>query len=271
MIKSSVTVSLVTEARGGPFIFWDDLEKACADASELGFDAVEIFPPGPEVLSAEKILQLAGQFNLRVAAIGTGAGWIKHRFLLTSPDEVIRTKAKTFIREIIAKAGELNTPVIIGSMQGRYEGGVSREQALHWLAEALHELSEFARERGTFVLYEFLNRYETNLINRLEDAAEFLKQNDLANVKVLADLFHMNIEEGSLPGAIERAGKSIGHVHFADSNRRPAGLGHTDMRSVIGALRKIGYHGYLSAEALPYPDSYSAAQQTIKAFREYVQ
>ena len=43
MIRSSVTISLVPEARGGPFVFWDDLENACLTAKELNFDAVEIF------------------------------------------------------------------------------------------------------------------------------------------------------------------------------------------------------------------------------------
>jgi sugar phosphate isomerase/epimerase len=270
VIKSSVTVSLVPEARGGPFIFWDDLEKACADAAEIGYDAVEIFPPGPEVLSEEKVLPLLREFNLKVAAVGTGAGWVKHRFSLTSADKAVREKGKTFIREIISKAAELHAPVIIGSMQGRFEGEVTKEQALEWLAEALKELSDFAETRGTFVLYEFLNRYETNLINRVEEAANYLDQHKLSKVQVLADLFHMNIEEASIPEAIENACGKIGHVHFADSNRRPAGFGHTDMHSAVATLKRCGYEGYLSAEALPYPDSYAAAKQTMKAFREHV-
>ena len=45
MIKSAVTISLVPEARGGPFVFWDDLADACRKASSLGFDGVEVFPP----------------------------------------------------------------------------------------------------------------------------------------------------------------------------------------------------------------------------------
>ena len=47
-MRSCVTISLVEKARGGPFVFWHDLEAACAKAKELGFDAVEIFAPGPE-------------------------------------------------------------------------------------------------------------------------------------------------------------------------------------------------------------------------------
>ena len=86
---------------------------------------------------------------------------------------------------------------------------------------------------------------------------------------LLADLFHMNIEEVELPAAIRAGGRNIGHVHFVDSNRRPAGLGHIDYPPIVAALREIGYQGFASAEALPYPDPDAAAQQTMKAFRRY--
>ena len=45
MIKSAVTISLVPEARGGPFVFWDDLEAGCRKAAALGFDGIELFAP----------------------------------------------------------------------------------------------------------------------------------------------------------------------------------------------------------------------------------
>jgi sugar phosphate isomerase/epimerase len=76
----------------------------------------------------------------------------------------------------------------------------------------------------------------------------------------------MNIEEADLPAAIRAAGKHIGHVHLADSNRRPAGFGHTDFAPIARALRDIGYTGYVSAEAFPYPDSRGAAKATIDTF-----
>jgi sugar phosphate isomerase/epimerase len=85
---------------------------------------------------------------------------------------------------------------------------------------------------------------------------------------LLADLFHANIEEVDIAAAISAAGRHIGHVHFVDSNRRPAGCGHIDYAPIVAALREIGYDGYLSAEALPWPDSEGAARQTMKVFRE---
>ena len=151
-------------------------------------------------------------------------------------------------------------------MQGRWEGDVTREQALGWLGEALEELGEFAAGLDQVFLYEPLNRYETNLLHRTPDAAAWLRTLRTNNVRVLSDLFHMNIEEPDVAGALLDAGSLVGHVHFADSNRRAIGMGHTDMDPVIGALREIGYQGYLSAEILPLPDSAAAARQTIESF-----
>jgi len=267
MLKSAVTISLVREAEGGPFVFWHDLEAGCRQAAELGYDAVEIFAPSPQAVNASELKKLLSDLNLKVAAVGTGAGWVIHRLTLTSPDGAVRQRAKDFIRSIIDFGAEFQTPAIIGSMQGRSGDGVTRETALDWLGEACGELGEHAGRSGVPLIYEPLNRYETNLINRVADGVEFLKSRSIHNVVLLADLFHMNIEEVSVPEAIRAGAGSIGHVHFVDSNRRPAGCGHTDFKPIIAALRETGYDRYLSAEAFAWPDPTTAARQTIAMFR----
>src|SRR6185437_2969810 len=133
MISSAVTVSLVPEARGGPFVFWDDLASACRKAGALGYDAVEIFPPGPEAIDAKALRGLLDQNNLKVAAVGTGAGWVKHKLHLCLPDAGQRQKARDFIRTIIDVAGQFHAPAIIGSMQGRF-GEVPRDAAMGYVA-----------------------------------------------------------------------------------------------------------------------------------------
>ena len=114
-----------------------------------------------------------------------------------------------------------------------------------------------------------MNRYETNLCNTLAAGCELLDGLATDNVLLLADLFHMNIEEADLRAALQQAGRRVGHIHFVDSNRHAAGAGHLDIGSVIDALHEINYRGYLSAEALPLPDSVSAALLTIRAFRHW--
>jgi sugar phosphate isomerase/epimerase len=103
------------------------------------------------------------------------------------------------------------------------------------------------------------------------DSVEFLRTLRTSNIKLLCDLFHMNIEEADLAEALRLAGPLVGHVHFADSNRRAIGMGHTDMLPIMRALRSIGYAGYLSAEVFAYPDSQAAAAQTIASFRAFAQ
>jgi sugar phosphate isomerase/epimerase len=269
-MKSAITVSLVPAAKGGPFVFWNGLADAFEQAAALGFDAVEIFPPSAKAIDIAEVQGLADRHLLRVAAIGTGGGWVVHKWTLTHADAAIRDEAREFIRAIIDVAGGFGAPAIIGSMQGRREGEVTREQALAWLGEALDDLGEHAARYGVPLIYEPLNRYETNLFNRLGETAEFLRSLKTANVRILADLFHMNIEEADLAAALRVAGPLVGHVHFADSNRRAIGFGHTAVPPVIGALRDIGYEGYLSAEILPLPDSLAAARQTIASFRRAV-
>ncbi len=262
MNRTAITISLVPEAKGGPFVFWD-LEEGCRAAKALGYDAIELFAPSAgAVTAAGPSLKKHG---LALASSGTGAGWVLHKLALTSPDAEIRSRARAFIRGFIDAAGRMGAPAILGSMEGRWGGPVDRPQAQRMIAEALAELGPAAQEHGVPFLLEPLNRYEGNVVNTLEEAAALLSP----NVGILADLFHMNIEEESPSGALRAAGRHVKHVQLADSNRRPAGLGHTDWAAVARALRDIGYSGYLSAEALPYPDPESAARIAMESIRKH--
>jgi sugar phosphate isomerase/epimerase len=267
-LKSAVTVSLVEEALGGPFVFWDGIENACRTASELGFDAIEIFAPSPTAVDRDELRTLLAMYRLQVAAVGTGAGMVKHGLSLTHASHEIRQRAYQFVCEMISFGAEFGAPAIIGSMQGRWTNEVPRPQALEWLVRSLTELGEFAALRSTVLIYEPLNRYETNLIRTVDEALETLPRELFQNVKLLADLFHMNIEESNIAAALRRGADCIGHIHFVDSNRKAAGMGHLDYRPIIQALEDIGYGGYLSAEALSLPDARTAAQQTITMFRQ---
>jgi sugar phosphate isomerase/epimerase len=269
MIHSAVTLSLVPEARGGPFVFWEDLAAGCAKAAAFGFDAVEIFPRTTEDLNAKDLKRLLKQHQLKLAAMGTGAGWVVHQLRLTDPDAQIRAQARAFVANVIDFAGSFGAPAIVGSMQGRSEGSVTREQAFDWLREHLEQLGPRARALSVPLLFEPLNRYETNLVKSVADGLELLKPLRTKNVKLLVDLFHANIEEVSIADALRLAGHDLGHVHFADSNRQAAGFGHTDFAPIAEALAGIGFNGYASAEVLPLPDSDAAAKQTMASFRKW--
>lgn len=267
-MKSCITISLVEEARGGPFVLWDDVARSCEQAAELGFDAVEIFPPSAEAIAAIPLDKILADYGLQLAALGTGAGWVKHRLSLADADPAGRGQAVDFVRSIIDVAGPHGAMTIIGSMQGRGGDHVTADDAQRYLLEALHACGQHAAQYGVPLIYEPLNRYETNQANTLGEAIALLERlGPNPNVRLLADLFHMQIEEVDVAAALLNATHWVGHVHFVDSNRRPVGFGHTDFRPIIAALRTIGYSGFLSAEAFPYPDSETAAVQTMRAYR----
>ena len=270
MIKSCVTISLVRSLSGGPWIYWDDLEISIPKAKAAGFDAVELFTASADAVNPDTLSRLIEEYSIKIAAVGTGAGRALQGLHLISPDEQIRSKARDFISAMVEFGARFGAPAIIGSMQGHLEKGVERKQALAWLAESLDELGLKAASYGVNLIYEPLNRYETNVINRLGDGADLIKSLNCENVFLLADLFHMNIEEESIAGTIREVAGYIGHLHFVDSNRRPAGMGHIDLAEVARALSEIGFQGYASAEALPYPDPDTAAAQTIAAFKEFL-
>ncbi|MGI9177231.1 MAG: TIM barrel protein [Pirellulales bacterium] len=268
-MKSAVTVCLVAEARQGPFVFHDGLEPACRVAASLGFDGVELFPASAADVADPAVRRLLSAHDLDLAAVGTGAGWVQQGLHLVHPDAAVRQRARDFISELIDAAGSLGAPVILGSMQGRCSGEVPREQALGLLADALGDLGGHAARHGQMLLYEPLNRYETDLYNRQAEAAEFLETSALPHVKLLCDLFHMNIEEADVAAAVAACGRYVGHVHWADSNRQAVGFGHTDSAAVVAALRTIGYEGYLSAEVFPLPTADEAARRTIMSLRQH--
>jgi sugar phosphate isomerase/epimerase len=267
-MKSAVTISLVPESRGGPFVFWDNLSAGCAAAAKHGFDAVELFLPSAGSLKISELEGLLAKHKLTVAAFGTGAGWVKHRLRLTDPDARIRREAEEFIGAFIDLGAAFDAPAILGSMQGRWGEGVKRQQAVEWLAESMENLGARAKSHGVTFLYEPLNRYETNLFNRVSSTVEFLGLLRAKNIRILCDLFHMNIEERDIAAALRAAGRRLGHVHFADTNRHAVGLGHLDVAPVAKMLKDMNYEGFVSAEIFPLPDSDTAAKQTMASFRK---
>ena len=120
------------------------------------------------------------------------------------------------------------------------------------LLEALAELGEHAAREGVWLAVEPINRYEDYMVNRLDQAVSLAEEVErelgLGSVKVCADLFHMNIEEDDLAKAITDTGSRLVHVHIGDSNRLQPGTGHLDFAGAFGALRGIGYDGWLALE-----------------------
>lgn len=116
------------------------------------------------------------------------------------------------------------------------------------LIEECKILGEYADDVGAYVILEPINRYETHFMNRLQQAVEICRETNREHVKVMADFFHMNIEERDIPSALEEASEYIVHIHLADSNRQLPGNGHTDFKSAFKVLKKNGYRNFMAFE-----------------------
>ena len=83
---------------------------------------------------------------------------------------------------------------------------------------------------------------------RLQTALPSARRLDHPNVNIMADFFHMSIEEADIAASIRGAAQYVKHVHLADSNRTQPGTGHTEFRSGFAALQEIGFEGFMALE-----------------------
>ncbi|MFZ5590557.1 MAG: 5-keto-L-gluconate epimerase [Bacillota bacterium] len=241
--------------------FKDSLEKGVQCVADLGFDAVELAIRDPEQVDASGLKTLLQKLGLPVVAIGTGQAYGEEGLSFTDPRAEVRWAAIERVKKHIDLAAKLDAMVIIGLIRGRRVDGVTQEQAVQWLLEALCQCAGHAVPQQVRLVLEPINRYETNLLNTVAETMDLIRQSGCSNIGILYDTFHANIEEADMHRAIREAGQLLWHVHTADSNRWAPGFGHLDFTSLVVTLRGIGYRGALSAEILPLPDPESSARQ----------
>lgn len=134
------------------------------------------------------------------------------------------------------------------------------------LLECLAELSDHAAAEGVQVYLEPLNRYEDHMLNKLHQAVSLIEELGSDHVKVMADTFHMNIEEDDMAASLTRTGALLGHLHLADSQRSHPGSGHTDFASIAAALRAMDYDGHLAMECGIRGDKKESLRQVAALF-----
>jgi sugar phosphate isomerase/epimerase len=138
--------------------------------------------------------------------------------------------------------------VVFGSGRARsIPADVGRDVALDQLADVLRWTSSLAGEHGITLALEPLRRTESNVFNSLGESAAFIYQRGLADVRLVADLFHMMEEDEPLT-AVKDHRRLIAHAHIADRDRRPPGLGDYPLAEFFRELRESGYAGDCSIE-----------------------
>jgi len=223
------------------------LPEKLAWLERFGLDGIE--------LSAGSLALPPEEVRAAFAGSSIGAALVQGVPTLLHPDPAERAAAKEATRRRLALAGQLGSAGLLVVPQfGRAPGlpdlspfktGIELERELFVLQ--LKELAPAAAAAGVPIFLEPLNRYEAHLVNRLEQGVTFGEQVG-PEVAIMADFFHMNIEEADIAASIRAAGPRVVYVHVADSNRLQPGRGHLDFRPGFAALKAIGYDGYLGIE-----------------------
>ncbi|HLE77879.1 MAG TPA: 5-keto-L-gluconate epimerase [bacterium] len=240
-------------------------EQGIRLAADLGYDGVELAVRDPAAIDGDRVEAAVSAAGLDVAAVGTGQAYLRDGLSLSSPDAGIRARAIERVGRHLVFATRFRAPVIIGLLRGRIDAG--KEATERRFLDSLRQILPAAEEAGTRILIEPINRSETDYITTVGQALDLLDRAASEALGILADTFHMHIEEVSSTEALRRTGTRLGHVHVADSNRRAPGWGHLDFSDIVATLREMGYTRYLSVEIRPDPDPESAARQAIGHMR----
>jgi len=266
-VKLAIT-STPSQARFAPILHRGDPAEAFALAAEIGYEGVELHLRRPSDINAAAV-KSAARTGLSVPTLGTGMAAGEDGLTFADDNADVRQQAVNRIKEHIALAAELGSAVTIGLIWGRLgRAPVQRASRLAAATDCLRACCQAAAMQGVTVLFEPLNRYESDYPNTVDDALALIDTAGATNLKLLLDTFHMNIEEESLASSVRRAGARVGHVHLVDSNRQAPGHGHTDLKSVVHALARTGYSGYLSFEVLPLPSTSEAARDGYEVARK---
>jgi len=263
-MKTALVICGPDVAYGPLALLSGTFEEKVARAAALGYDGVELMVRDASALDWPRIRATLQGSGLALPQIVTGELFGADGLCLVTADEALHQRAAARTRAVIDLAAYLGAMVNIGRLRGQL--GLLGPVNDPWGAavERLRGVGLYARERGVRVTLEPLNRYEADFIHNAAEGRRFLDDLGLDNVGLMMDLFHMNIEDDSLPASLHVAGDRLWHVHIADSNRRYPGSGHIDFAPVFAALRELGYTEYISAEMLPLPDPDTAAVKTAE-------
>lgn len=216
---------------------------------EVGFSATEV--SGKAMWTHfDEIKEASRAAELPVAAMCVG---FEGCLLDAKPEE--RAKAADGLKKLLAMGNELGgTHVVVPPIFGPprvpdlqpWMSAVEVEEKL--IVPILREIVDTCPKDKSCILLEPLNRYEQHYLRTLADGARVCKKVDRKRVKIMADVFHMNIEERDPFGALKKNMDYVLHVHLADNTRLEPGSGITNFARYGEVLRGVKYKGAASLE-----------------------
>jgi len=255
----------------------DTLLEKCQNLKELGFDGIELVTTGhPD--EVDEIRAVIEETGIRPTCVSARAGCLvdarreERQAAVQSHLDALEVAAE------IGAIGVISAPLIKMKMQ--IEGprpripdlwplGSLLEMEKRMVLELYRRIAERGAELGTCIIVEPLNRYEQDWPRTLRDGIEICQAIDSPGMMMMADFFHMNIEESDIAAALEEALPYLRNVHIADSNRQTVPHGHTDLLPGRRVLKQGGYDGYFGLEsAVPGPCSPKTGPDRMIGFPE---
>lgn len=263
-------LSVVIAGEGAPdnaFVVWRGYESSIKKAASLGYDGVELALGAADDVDAAQINRWLDEAGLCVSCISTGLTYAQRGLYMTHPDPAVRAKTVSVFKGLIGLAEHWGGLINVGRARGFIAPEQSCEEAEDLFLGCMRDILPEAAARGVTILIEPVNRYEINFLNNLDEAAELLAKLQSDHVGIMADVFHMNIEDDHIADSLRRNRAFIRYLHTADSNRKAPGLGHTDFIEILTTLREIGYDGWLGMEILPGDDPDDMARRAVEFMR----
>jgi sugar phosphate isomerase/epimerase len=252
------------------FVVFRGLESSIRKAAQLGYDGVELALQDKDQVDIARVKRLIGEYGLQIPVVSTGQVFAGLNLWFTSPDPAVRAQAVAVFKGLAEVAAEFGAMINMGRVRGFIAEGETAATAEQRFGQVVGEIGEYARRLGVTMILEPVNRYEINFINNLDEGAALIDKLGIPGLKLMPDVFHMNIEDVSIEGNLKKYIDYIAYVHFADSNRLAPGWGHLDFPAIVQALNSVGYGGWVSVEVLPKPDPDTAAKQAAEYLRTLI-
>lgn len=257
------------------FAYWErewnaDYSIYVKKAADLGFDILEIAAGSlPELSSVElgRLRDTATAAGIELTAcIGLPKAWD-----VSSPDKAVREAGFSALQKIFSAMDIIGAKKIGGITYAYwpYDYNEPFDKKATWerSVQSVHKISDMAACHGITLCLEIVNRFESFLLNTAAEGVAFCEQVGKPNVRLLLDVFHMNIEEDWIGDAIRLAGKKyLGELHMGECNRKVPGKGHMPWNEIGKALTDIQYDGPVVME--PFVREGGTVGKDIKVWRD---